>query len=390
MKIAIASIGRFHVLDLARELDRNQFEVSFHSYVSKRRASKFGLPERCHRSLLPYVAPLVAWQQYAGNIMPAAHERAMAYALNTAVKSTLAPCDVFICMSGMYLEAARYAKTRYGAQVWLERGSRHILSQRDILKELGVARGPSNFIVDRELAGYELADRIVVPSSHVVESFRECGPKHLSKLFVNPYGVELAHFPPRAKPRADVPPTVLFVGGWSRRKGVDVLVDAVRTLDGVHLLHVGGLVDLPFPENDPRFVHVEPVPQWKLRDYYARAHVFALASREEGLALVQAQALASGLPLVCTDRTGGADLGLSPALADRIFVTSPDNVGAFSTALRSALEVALSPTFCPQLHRADLSLLDWLGYGQRYAEELIRFSKTSLGSFADSLPQPEN
>lgn len=368
MKIAIASIGRFHVLDLARELDRNKFDVSFYSYVPRKRAEKFGLPLHCHRGLLPYVAPLVAWQQYAGNFLPAAHERAMAYALDTAVKSVLAPCEVFICMSGMYLEAARYAKKHYGAQVWLERGSRHILSQRDILKELGVARGPSNFIVERELAGYELADRIVVPARHVVESFHERDPHLVSKLFVNPYGVDLVHFPARPMPSSAMPPTVLFVGGWSQRKGVDVLVEAIRRLDGVHLLHVGGLVDLPFPENDRRFVHVEPVPQWKLMDYYAQAHVFALASREEGLALVQAQALASGLPLVCTDRTGGVDLRLSPNISSRIHVTPAGDPLAFANALQVAIQQVrdgLAP-----LPDVDRAFMTWAAYGDRYAAEL--------------------
>jgi alpha-maltose-1-phosphate synthase len=369
MKIAIASIGRFHVLDLARELDRDGFEVKFHSYVPRNRATRFGLPVHCHRGLLPFVAPLVAWQQYARNFMPAAQERAMAYALDAAVTATLAPCDVFICMSGMYLDAARYAKKRFGAQVWLERGSRHIVSQREILKEIGAPRGPSAFIVERELAGYALADRIVVPSRQVVESFKERDPILIPKLFVNPYGVDLAQFPAQPARTRDGPPTVLYVGGWSLRKGVDVLVDAIRHLDGVRLMHVGALIDLPFPENDPRFIHVEPVPQWKLNEYYAQAHVFALASREEGLALVQVQALASGLPLVCTDRTGGADLSLSPNLAGRIFVTAMNDAAAFANAIAAACRLAHGLGSLPAVDR---SLLSWEAYGARYASELRR------------------
>ena len=71
---------------------------------------------------------------------------------------------------------------------------------------------------------------------------------------------------------------------------------------------------MSFP-NSERFVHYDFVPQWRLGEFYAQAHVFAIASKEEGLALVQLQALASGLPLVCTDRTGGGDLSLTPGLA---------------------------------------------------------------------------
>jgi glycosyltransferase involved in cell wall biosynthesis len=379
MKIAIASIGRFHVLDLARELDRNGFEVSFHSYVPRKRAERFGLPSHCHRGLLPIVAPLVVWQQYAQNILPAAQERAMAYALDAAVTATLAPCDVFICMSGMYLEAARYAKKRFGAQVWLERGSRHIVSQREIMKELGAAKGPSSFIVQRELAGYELADRIVVPSRHVVQSFEEQNPALVPKLFVNPYGVDLAQFPAQPARSLDGPPTVLYVGGWSLRKGVDVLVDAVRRLDGARLLHVGALIDQPFPGDDPRFVHVEPVPQWRLKEYYAQADVFALASREEGLALVQAQALASGLALVCTERTGGADLSLSPTLGERIFVTPMNDGAAFAGALEAAIRWVRHDALDSQ-PASDRSLLSWNAYGARYASELRRRGSSNLST----------
>jgi len=368
MKVAIASLGRFHVLDLARELDRQGVHTRFYSYLPVSRGERFGLQARCQRSVLPVLAPIVGWQAYVPRLWPNLRERATAHALDATVSALLERCDVFICMSGAYLGAARYAKRRYGAQVWLERGSRHILSQRQILAELG-ARGPSDFIVARELAGYDLADRIVVPSTHVVESFAEKAPHLASKLFVNPYGVDLEQFPQRGGAPASGPPTVLFVGGWSVRKGVDILAESIRRLDGVRLLHIGAIVDLPFPDG-PQFEHVDPVPQWKLAEYYNRAHVFALASREEGLALVQVQALASGLPLVCTTRTGGADLRLTSALAQRVAVTPVCDIAALAAALRDMLDRVRSDRLAP-LPDADREALSWSAYGQRYLEELV-------------------
>lgn len=41
-------IGRFHALDLARELDALGGEVCFDSYVPHRRALRLSLPARCH------------------------------------------------------------------------------------------------------------------------------------------------------------------------------------------------------------------------------------------------------------------------------------------------------------------------------------------------------
>lgn len=375
MRIAIASLGRFHVLDLARELDALGEQVRFHSYVPRKRAERFGLPPRCHRGIFPAVAPLLAWQHKAQKLWPAGQERAMALALDAAVAAQLEPCDVFICMSGMYLGAARHAKRRYGARIYLERGSQHILAQRRILKDLGAARTPTDFIVARELAGYDLADRIAVPSTPVVQSFLDEAPQLQPKLFVNPYGVDLDLFPQREGPRPDGPPRVLFVGGWSLRKGTDVLERAIRALPGVHLTHVGGLVDRPFPQDDAQFTHVGPVPQWQLKDHYARADVMVLASREEGLALVQPQALASGLPLVCTTRTGGADLRLTPELSDRISVVPPDDADTLAQALSIALDRHRAWTPLPPAARAQLS---WAAYGARYRKNLYQTLQHNL------------
>jgi glycosyltransferase involved in cell wall biosynthesis len=49
-------------------------------------------------------------------------------------------------------------------------------------------------------------------------------------------------------------------------------------------------------------------PRAELRKYYNQASVFVIASIEEGLALVMAQAMACGLPIIATDNTGAADL----------------------------------------------------------------------------------
>ena len=312
LRIGIASSGRFHLLDLARELDALGVDVRFYSYVPRKRAAKFGLPERCHVALLPLVFPLVALERLLPRFIPRTIERLMCWALDLVVILLMRPCDVFICMSGIYLQAPQFATRRYGAKILLHRASRHIQSQHEILASLPQAHQVTRFMMRRELKGYDVADYIEVPSTHVAESFAPW-PGPARKLFVNPFGVDLKQFPMRSG-TAPAEPTVLFVGHWSYRKGADVLAEAIEGMDDVRLIHVGALLDAPFP-NHSRFIHYDPVPQWKLKDLYGAAHVFALASREEGLAYVQCQALASGLSLVCTDRTGGADLARLQELA---------------------------------------------------------------------------
>src|SRR5207302_6355834 len=127
-----------------------------------------------------------------------------------------------------------------GARIVLHRGSRHILSQKEILARVPRAQQVTPFIVRRELQGYAIADRIAVPSTHVAESFAPW-PEHACKLFLSPYGVNLDQFPLRMGAVASEP-TVLFVGHWSYRKGVDVLAKAIERMDGVRLVHVGDLL----------------------------------------------------------------------------------------------------------------------------------------------------
>ena len=131
------------------------------------------------------------------------------------------------------------------------------------------------------------------------------------------------------------------------------------------LLHVGPIGDCPLP-GEAGFEHVDKVEQSKLPGYYARGHVFALASREEGLATVQPQALASGLRLVCSDRTGGADLGefLDDPTAVRVVPT--DDPNALASALRLALNDARSDSGFRDRLGSAREELTWAAYGRRY------------------------
>jgi starch synthase len=371
LRIAVATAGRFHLLDLARELHVLSHDVKFYSYVPRRRAQRFGLPDECHVALLPFVLPAVMWERFAPQLLPRMREQLLHAALNRAVILRLRPCDAFICMSGIYLEAALFAKQRYGARIWLHRGSQHILSQDEILAAIPGAERPSPRTIRRELAGYALANRIVIPSAHVAESFRRDPASH-TKLFCSPYGVDLVMFPLRKEQPQIEPFSFLLVGIWSLRKGCDILVEAIRQIAGVCLLHVGAIGDCGFPMGDDRFFHVNPVPQRELARFYAAADVFVLASREDGFGMVLSQALASGLPVICTDRTGGADLAHTPALAARITVVPNGDVGALAAAIASWRDRLRAGKRLPPLAESDRETLSWTAYGQHHSDEMLR------------------
>ena len=327
------------------------------------------MPNKCNRWLAPYVAPLyVAARAAKGTGFEARANELLMDALDRIASTLISRCDVFIGMSGMCLHTIQAVRRKYQTSIFVERGSRHIVSQKEILDNLPgrktSAPSISEWSVRREVAEYELADTIVVPAKHIVQSFTERGVPE-SRIFRNPYGVDLNMFPVTPAPSQDVRPQIIMTGTWSLRKGCDVLVDACRRLPQVELIHVGSIDDAPFPR-EPDFKHYSPVEQHRLSGFYARSHVFALASREEGLALVQAQALASGLPVVCTDRTGGEDLQENLQNPDLVSVVPSDDPTALASALQKALGKARSMKGLRDLLGPGRAALSWRAYGMRY------------------------
>ena len=365
------------MLDLARELDALGHEVLFYSYVPVKRGAKFGLKASLQRSLFPYVAPLIGLMRLLKEtpVWPFLNQLNILL-MDRLVAWKLEPCDVFIGMTGFFPIASEKARRKYGAKILVERGSTHILRQKEILASLKGGAQVPDFDVKRELASYEQADLIVVPSLHVVDSFtaRGIGPE---RLFRNPYGVNLEMFKPTPAPEG-LPPTALFVGGWIYRKGCDVWGQVLEKMPELRLVHVGGRGDAPFPDSD-RFTHVDPVNQWELLDYYAKAHVFVLASREEGLSLVLFQALACGLPLVCTDQTGGRDLLEVVKDENLVRVVPVDDLEALCAGIRRSMAFAMARKGLRVLPSEAREQLTWRSYGERYSRKLAEITGRGPG-----------
>ncbi len=163
---------------------------------------------------------------------------------------------------------------------------------------------------ERQLdAEIELADRILVGSSFVRESFIAEGVP-AQKLVVIPYGADTRLFePPERKEHNRNGLRLLFVGQIGQRKGISYLLDAARrtAVQGDSLTLVGqiqgsGRALLPYRDG---FRHVPHVPRAELREIYRQADVFVFPTLVEGMPIVVLEAMASGLPVITTPNGPG-------------------------------------------------------------------------------------
>jgi alpha-maltose-1-phosphate synthase len=224
--------------------------------------------------------------------------------------------DALIGISGSSLRAGAFIQ-RAGGVFICDRGSTHQRYQAEIVadefRRWGVDAPPSDpRDTRREEAIYAACDAITVPSSVAARSFEEMGVPR-DKVHVIPYGVRLESFQPTGDPPIDSF-DVLFAGSVGLRKGVPYLLEAFANLRHPRKrLRLAGSVQEDIRSILPRLPMenvdlLGSIPQSEVAALMSRSHALVLPSIEEGLALVQAQAMACGCPVVCSTNTGGEDL----------------------------------------------------------------------------------
>lgn len=353
MKIVVASSGRAHLLDCARELSKQGHDVTFYACTPRKNLIKYGFPEG--KSLLWFMAPFYALKTY----LPSELTRQLYMeALDFIVYWIIPQCDIFIAQSPNYSRCMLKAKKKYGATCILDRGSSHIRTFNRLGRLCEQTHENQRYIRIDERQ-YSYADYVAIASSFVERSFIENGFDK-NKLFINPYGVSLQHFyPTQYTGEFDC----IVVGGWNKRKGSKIVIDAFENT-AIRVLHVGGLGDLPFPEAD-NFVHIDPVSEDMLVNYYAKAKVFIFPSYDDGFGLVLCQAAACGLPIVCSQNTGGPTLKKMLGDENNIYVMKEINAESLRKGVYQQL-VTCKHEGVRNYVGNKMALFTWDAYGKRY------------------------
>lgn len=166
-------------------------------------------------------------------------------------------------------------------------------------------------MIKSDIEGCNLIDFFFVPSDFVRNSLIENGVS-TKKIIKIPYGVDIEKFVyfPRNKNSKIL--KLIYVGNISYRKGSHRLLDVVSKLDNIELF-LAGTYDKKSPlyYNYKDFKHIHFlgfVTRDKLNKLYNNCDVFVLPSLCEGMAMVGLEAMATGLPLICTFNTGVNDV----------------------------------------------------------------------------------
>ena len=318
MRIVQTVFGAFHHFDLARELEsRKHLECVFSTWP-RARLDREGL-ERRHLKTFPWIH-LPEYMLRRHHMLPAWLEDQLGYAnallFDEYTLRRIPPCDALIALSGSSLKTGRLVQERGGLFI-CDRGSSHHRFQEQIIADefrhwgmLPPSSDPRDLL--REEAIYRQADGIVVPSHASARSFAAMGVDP-AKVNVIPYGVRLENFNPSGTPPTDCF-EVIYVGVLEMRKGLPYLLEAFSRLKvgKKRLRIIGGTARgmesflRRFPSENVEYVG--SVAQARLPAIMSSSHVLVLPSIEEGLALVQGQALASGCPVIGTTNTGADDL----------------------------------------------------------------------------------
>ncbi len=221
-------------------------------------------------------------------------------------------CDIFHVWGNFGLRSIKKAKS-LGAVTVIERASSHPVTQNRLLDEeyrrflnKSYITGSVRRIIDRAVAEMEECDYITVPSEFAADSLAENGIDR-KKLILLPFGVDTSRFRPLEK--QDDTFRAVFIGQVSVRKGILYLLEAWKGLNlpGSELLVVGphspDIKELLSKYSDTgniRFVNYVK----DLTKVYQTASVFVFPSIEEGSALVNYEAMASGVPVITTYNSG--------------------------------------------------------------------------------------
>jgi glycosyltransferase involved in cell wall biosynthesis len=344
MKITYTAPNRAHHYPYAEALHRADY---LHSFIS-------GFSRFSPRSALPAIGNklkrhdffqnlyLASLKFHAGYFISSQFNHLTNLSLDKASYTSARESDVFIFYrTEGYTTTRKLKKEKSPTICIMEEVNSHVDNQYSLLQEeyqsLGYGKYPEN-IPDhqRRLKTYDSSDYILCPSEFVRRSFLEKGFSPDRLLKVNFGFSTLKPVAKTSSPGNKESFRVLYVGQLHFRKGLRYAIEAFQQLKHPRkeFIIVGapaGITGLEKMQLPKEVVFTGTLKGEELNEQYRKASVFILPSLEEGLALVQLEALSFGVPILITTNTGGDDIIQNGVQG---FIVSPRNARAMTEKLQ--------------------------------------------------------
>jgi glycosyltransferase involved in cell wall biosynthesis len=150
-----------------------------------------------------------------------------------------------------------------------------------------------------------LADLVLAASPYVQRGLIELGID-ARRISIVPYGIDSSFFHSSPSPQSG---RILFVGNVSYLKGVPYLAEAARRLhaEGIEceIRAIGATSSSLIRRSEfhgPKYVG--QVPRSRIREEFLNGDIFVFPTLSDGFGIVLLEAMAAGLPVICTPNCG--------------------------------------------------------------------------------------
>jgi len=259
------------------------------------------------------------------------------------------PADVYHGMAYMGISVALALGRRHRARV--------VYDSRDIYMvaaNLARLRGPIKSVLARLERGWaRAADRVVTVNRPYAEQLAQRFRVEMPAIVMN---CSYRYDPPTPAPRRfhealgldPATRVVLYQGGFSRGRGVEQLIDAIRKVPNAVLVVMGyGALEADFREaaasdENRGKLHVLPaVPPTELLEWVASADVVGVLFQHDTLNNYLStpnkflEAMAAGVPTVCSDHPGMGPIARETGCGIPV---DPSDVEAIAAAIRTVVD----------------------------------------------------
>lgn len=236
--------------------------------------------------------------------------------------------NLIYILDGSYYELSGLLASKLSGIPFIIRLRQHEVKLRLVLRRNILRRILANFVTKLAVTR---AKRVVC-ISHELRDFALRWGASPSTVTIVYHGVNTSNFRPM-KVRKPFSKVVLFVGGFSPRKGIYVLLEAAKRLESVHFLIIGPQAAKNRTASIPKNVHfLGIVLEGTMPHYYNMSDIFVLPSFVEGSPDVILEAFACGKPVIAS-RVAEIPWVVSSEFG---WLVNPGNVEQLMEAIRNA------------------------------------------------------